>query len=160
MKIRFVHQWPLEETMDFEDVYVDELRTDLSYKQELKDNGAQFIYIQNTETGELIGETYFIEPEKLDELDDLLPGLQDWLNRDAIYVYGTTILPQYQNQRFGKILKAYFLGYVKHKYKYVLGHARDNGSIKLNKAFGAEIIATEPNWQDSGEHVYFYKINL
>jgi len=157
MKIAFVHDWPLRETLIFEEQYSDDLKIDLAYKQELKAMGAEFIYILDADLNTLIGETYFIEIEKLDED---LSDISRWTNKNAVYVYSTTILPKYQNKGFGKILKSYFLGYAKANYAYVLGHAKENASIKLNKYFGAEIIREERNWHGSGETFYFYKIEI
>ena len=157
MKIKFIHDWPLEETLVFEDQYSDDLKIDLAYKKEFKALGGEFIYILDAESNVPIGETYFIEVKKLNED---LQGLSHWLKKNAVYVYSTTILPQYQHKGFGKILKAYFLGYVRTKYRYAIGHARENGSIKLNKNFGAQIISEEINWQNSGETYYFYNIDL
>jgi hypothetical protein len=91
-KYTFLHQWPIEDTMVFEDIYPDNLKISLSEKLNLKDLGAEFIYIQDIETKKVIGETYFIA---IDDLTEELPGLAEWKNKNAVYVYSTTILPSY-----------------------------------------------------------------
>jgi hypothetical protein len=157
MKLTFAHDWLLENSMVFEEEYNDNIKLDLTDKNKLKGQGAEFIYLIDSELLELIGETYFIEVNKLEEN---LPGLSEWRDKKAVYVYSTTILTKFQNKGFGKILKAYFLGYIKNKYDFVLGHAKEMASIEMNKNFGAEIIKEEKNWQDTNETFYFYKIAI
>lgn len=165
MKLSFVHNLPLSETMQFEDVYPQNLKLDLEFKQWIKDNGGEFIYMKDEDMGNIIGETYFIpvdelEAEESSELQ-LEDGLDEWYGKNALYVYSTTILPEYQKQGLGRILKAYFYGFIKtSQYDYVIGHARRNGSIELNEFFGAEVIGEFENWFQTGETVTMYKKSL
>lgn len=154
MKINFIHNIPLIETMCFEKVYPENLQLDLEEKKELLDSGAEFIYLVDKDTGNLIGETYFIS---LNKLEEEIEGTTKFRGQNCAYVYSTTILPEYQGKRYGAILKGYFYGYIKNKFDFVLGHARHNGSVQLNELFGAEIIDTFDNWYDTGERYYLYK---
>jgi GNAT superfamily N-acetyltransferase len=153
----FLHEWPIENTMAFEDIYPANLKLSLEEKLALKEQGAEFIYILDIKTGEVIGETYFIA---VDDLKEVIPGLSDWKGKNAVYVYSTTILRSYQNKGIGKLLKSYFMKYIADKYSLILGHARENASVVINKGIGAEIIKQEQNWQGTGETYFFYKIAL
>lgn len=162
MKLSFVHNLPLAETMQFEEIYPTNLQLDIEVKQWIKDNGGEFIYMKDEDTGIIIGETYFIPVDELEyeeptelQLED---GLDGWYGKNALYVYSTSILPEYQKQGLGKVLKSYFYGFIKtSQYDYVIGHARRNGSIQLNEFFGAEVIDEFENWFQTGETVSMYK---
>ena len=158
--LKFTLNIPLEESLIFEDVYPKIFQLSLSDKQWLVDIGATFIWM--TLNDDLIGETCFIPIDILSSYcyeSDLGDGLDEFYDCNAIYVYGTTILPKYQGKGYGKTLKSYFYGYIKSQgYSMVLGHARLNtGSLSLNKLFGATEIGTFENWYGSGEEFILYK---
>ena len=155
--IVFKANLPLENTLIFEEEYKQQLKLSLKDKEELKDQGAEFIYIIEKDSGEVIGETYYIEVDKLKEE---IKGLTKWKNRNAIYVYSTTILSKYQGHGLGKILKAFFLGQVNRKFSFILGHAKSGASWDLNKMFGAILIEEEKDWENTGEIYIFYKIDV
>lgn len=164
MKLKFSLDIPLSDTMCFEEIYPDELRVDLEYKQYLKDKGAEFIVLLDEETGNFIGETYFVsldnlKDDKSDELQ-LVDGLEPYYGTNLVYCYSTTILPKYKNLGYGKILKSFFYGYLKAKgYRGSIAHAKEGASIKLNTFFGAEIIDKFDNWFQTGvTHILYLKI--
>lgn len=161
MQVKFVHNYPLEASLIFESIYDENLQMDLEEKQELKDDGAEFITMIDEETGNPIGETYFIPLDvfKGSEPDELQPdeGLDSYFGKGLIYCYSTTILPDYQKQGLGKILKAYLYGYTVAKgFKGSIAHAKAGPSIKLNTYFGAEIVNEFDNWYQTGEKHYLY----
>jgi GNAT superfamily N-acetyltransferase len=161
MEIKFVHNLPLEQSLIFEEIYDENLQMDLEEKLELKDDGAEFIFMINGESGELIGETYFIPLDVFEgeEPDPLQPdeGLTSYFGKGLIYCYSTTILPKHQQKGFGKLLKAYLYGYVYAKgYKGSIAHAKAGASIKLNTYFGAEIVGEFENWYQTGITHYLY----
>jgi GNAT superfamily N-acetyltransferase len=83
------------------------------------------------------------------------------LNQEAIYVFSTTILPNFQGHGLGTILKAFFLGVASQTgFPLVLGHARSGWSVRLNETFGAQIGTAHPDWYRSGETYYFYTLAL
>lgn len=155
----FKFNLPVSETMCFEDEYDLKLKLSPRNKLSLKNQGAEFIYLLCAETGELIGETYFIS---VDQLKERIKGLSKWKNRNAVYVYGTTILSKFQGKGYGKEIKQYFLNEMKnnYSYRYILGHAKQGSSWEINKKFGASEIKVETNWQKSGMSFYFYKIEV
>lgn len=156
-KITFKLNLPINETMCFEDEYEPGLKLSAKNKQTLKDQGAEFIYLLCEETGELIGETYFIPVDKLKEK---IKGLSKWKNCNAIYVYSTTILSKYQGKGYGSELKKYFLNRIRDKFNFILGHAKEGASWKLNQNFSAILIKKEQNWQGTGTPYNFYKIEI
>ncbi len=161
MNIKFTKYVSLEDSLVFEKVYAENLQSDLQEKQELKDDGIEFVYLVDGETGALIGETYFIPLDKMKDwpADEAQPdeGLDEYYGTNAMYVYSTTILPKYQGKGYGKILKAYYLGLCASRgFDYSIGHARFNGSIQLNQSFGAKIVGEFSDWYKTGETYFLY----
>lgn len=165
MSIKFTNDVSLEESLVFESVYPDNLQWDLAGKQELKDDGTEFLYMIDGNTGELIGEAYFLPLDTMEEwpADDeqVEDGLGPWYWKNCIYAFSTTILKSYQGNGYGKILKAYCLGLWKARgYDYAIGHARDGASMGLQEYFGAKVIAHFDNWYQTGETYNLYLQNL
>jgi hypothetical protein len=160
----FVFNVPLEETMEFELLHPRKLRMSISEKRELRAAGAEFIYLVNKATGDLIGETYYIDLDTLlnfENRKDIPKGAEEYKERNAVYCYSNTILEKYQDKRLGKVLKAYLLGYITAKgYDYSIGHARQPKSIQLNLSLGAEYIRSYDDWFESGETYDFYSQKL
>src|ERR1700744_3027617 len=145
MRIKFTNEVSIEDSLVFESVYPENLQWDLEGKQELKDEGAEFLYMIDGDTGDLIGEAYFLPLDTMKDWDadeeQPADGLGPYYGKNAIYPYSTTILPEYQNKGYGKLLKAYCLGLWKARgYDLAVGHARDGASMKLQEYFGAESI--------------------
>src|SRR5690242_10371458 len=119
MSVKFTSNIDLGKSLVFESIYPENLQWDLKSKQELKDDGTEFIYMVDSETNELIGEAYFLpldnmkdwEPDE-EQLED---GLNGWYGKNCVYAFSTTILTEYQHKGYGKILKAYCLGQFKER---------------------------------------------
>lgn len=165
MKIKFTSDVSLEDSLVFEKVYLENLQWDLEGKQELKDDGTEFLYMIDADTGALIGEAYFLPldtmkdwPADEEQLED---GLGPWYGNNCMYAFSTTILPEYQGKGYGRLLKSYCLGLWKARgYDYAVGHARDGESIKLQQFFGATVIQTFPTWYGGDESYNLYLQNL
>jgi hypothetical protein len=158
MEVEFIEGLPLEETMIFEGEHSIQLSKD--QKQELKNAGAIFLYLRDAETKELVSETYYIKVDDMEKLsrDLQAEGSEEWKGKNAVYCYSNTTLTRYQRQGFGGMLKDYFLKQAKDKgYDFVIGHARRNGSIKLNLSSGAIIIREYPNWDGSETYDFYYR---
>jgi GNAT superfamily N-acetyltransferase len=161
MKIKFTKDVSLEDSLAFEVIYAENLQYDLAGKQELKDDGIEFVYLVDGDTGAVIGESYFIPlaslkdwPPEEDQPDE---GLEPYYDKNAMYCYSTTILPEYQGKGYGAILKSYYLGLCAARgFDYSIGHARFNGSIQLNQSFGAKIVGEFSDWYKTGEVYYLY----
>lgn len=161
MSIKFTNDVSLEDSLVFEKVYPENLQWDLESKQELKDEGTEFLYMVDGDTGALIGEAYFLP---LDTMKDWPPdeeqaedGLGPWYGKECIYAFSTTILPKFQGKGYGKLLKAYCLGLWKESgYHYAVGHARNGASMKLQDFFGARIVKTFSNWYQTKEDYNLY----
>jgi hypothetical protein len=165
MILKFVHNIPVEESMVFESIYPENLSMSLEDKKELAEEGAEFVYLKDGETGELIGETYFLPLDLMQDWDadehQDYDGLDPFYGKEAVYCYSNTILPKFQKQGFGGILKSYMLGYLRAEgWKIVVGHARHNGSLQLNKSFGAEAVEHIDDWYQTAEMVTLYKQEL
>lgn len=146
----------LKNTMIFEDEYPNNLQMDFEEKKELLSHNSIFVlmYLDN----QLIGESYGIP---LKDFDEEIQGLENISKDNTIYCYSNTIIKPYQGKGYGKILKSYWLGLVKGKgFNFVYGHARPNGSQKLNEFFGAKFIKEYPNWYETGETYKLYSIVL
>jgi GNAT superfamily N-acetyltransferase len=161
MKIKFTNDVSIEDSLVFEKVYPENLQWNLESKQELKDDGTEFLYMVDGDTGELIGEAYFLPLDTMEDWDadeeQTEDGLGPWYGKNCIYPFSTTILEKFQGKGFGKLLKSYCLGLWKARgYDYAVGHARDGASIGLQQYFGAEVIGSFPNWYQTGECYSLY----
>jgi GNAT superfamily N-acetyltransferase len=156
----FKYDVPLEQTMVFESVYHPNLQLDLSDKQEIWETPGAFCVWMFVD-GELAGESYGIPLDSPTEfLEDLLvlPANEE---EKAVCCYSNTILPRFQKQGYGSILKAHWLGLAAGKgFDVVYGHARPGGSQALNAKFGAVFLENLPNWFGSGEDYRKYRLVL
>jgi len=140
--------------MCFDDVYEENLRLDEGEKQSILDNGiAVWMFVNEA----LAGETYGICPTNLDE------AIEDYDGTDpgVIYCYSTTLLPEFQGLRLGKILKAFWLGQCKERgFHKVIGHATSPAMVEVNRFFGATFSAVHENWYETGRVARFYELPL
>jgi GNAT superfamily N-acetyltransferase len=146
--------------MIFEDQYEPELQSLAADKDYILDRGlAAWMYVD----GQLAGETFglFVADD-----DEVLIDLEDRPGGD-FYVYSTTILPQYRGRGYGRILKAYFLGYLRGQFEWfrlkfptgvIIGHATSPAMLKINKEFGAVVLAEHRNWYGTPRTAWFYEI--
>ena len=158
--IKFSYDVPLEATMDFEKVYHPGLQLDLEQKQEVWDTpGAFFVWM--FVDGEIAGESYGIPLSSSNELIEDLSVLPESEKEKAVCCFSNTILPSFQKQGYGSILKAHWLGLAAAKgFKIVYGHARPGGSQALNAKFGAVFLENLPDWFGSGEDYRKYRLEL
>jgi GNAT superfamily N-acetyltransferase len=156
MVITFKTKMPLDQTMEFELQYHENLRFDLEEKEELLQNAITvWMFID----GELAGESYGIS---FGVLEEEIEGCKEFFgDSNIIYCYSNTTLPKFQNKGLGTILKAYWLGLAKAKgFTTVIGHARPNDSQSLAKKFGAVMGEVFPNWYETGEDYQMYRQEL
>jgi hypothetical protein len=79
----------------------------------------------------------------------------------AVCCFSNTILPAFQKQGYGSILKAHWLGVAAAKgFEVVYGHARLGASQALNAKFGAFFLENLPDWFGSGENYKSYRLVL
>ena len=155
--ISFRYDLPLERTMAFEAVYHEAEQLELSNKKRMWDAPGS-IFVWMFVDGELVGETYGIR------LTSSIPGLADLTDgerKTGIHCYSNTILPPFQNQGLGTILKAHWLGVAAGKgFSTVYGYARPGGSQALNARFGAIFLGSFPDWCGTGEEYKMYRLVL
>lgn len=159
--LKFIKDIPLENSLIFESLYPKNLQWDLEGKQELKENGVEFLYLTD-ELGKLIGEAYYIPLDRMKDWpvdeEQEEDGLEPFYGKNCMYAFSTTILTEYQGKGYGKILKSYCLGLWKASgYDYALGHAREGASLKVQLFFGAKIIDKFNDWYHTGETYYLYR---
>ena len=158
--IKFNYDVPLERTMAFEAVYHEALQLDLSEKKEIWDAPGS-IFVWMFVDRELAGESYGVPLASSDELIEGLSDLTDCEKKTGIYCYSNTILPSFQKQGLGTILKAHWLGQAAGKgFDIVYGHARPGGSQALNAKFGAVFLDGFPDWYGTGEEYRMYRLAL
>jgi GNAT superfamily N-acetyltransferase len=155
--ITFHYELPLEQTMVFEALYSEGERLDPAEKQKMRDaSGAIFVWM--LVDGELAGETYGTPLERS------CPGLEDLVESErqaAIHCYSNSILPSFQHQGLGTILKEHWLGMVAAKgYNTVYGYARPGASQRLNASLGAVFLRDFPDWCGTGEKYKLYRLRL
>ena len=158
--IKFSYAVPLEQTMVFETVYHPGLQLELKQKQEVWDTpGAFFVWM--TVDGQLAGESYGIPLASSSELIEDLLVLPESEKEKAVCCFSNTILPAFQKQGYGSILKAHWLGVASGRgFEVVYGHARPGGSQALNAKFGAVFFENLPDWFGSGEDYRKYRLVL
>jgi hypothetical protein len=158
--IKFDYAVRLEQTMVFETVYHPGLQLELSQKQEVWDTpGAFFVWM--LVDGQLAGESYGIPLASSSELLEDLLVLPQSEKEKAVCCFSNTILPAFQKQGYGSILKAHWLGVAAGKgFDVVYGHARPGGSQALNAKFGAVFLENLPDWFGSGEDYRKYRLVL
>jgi hypothetical protein len=106
--------------------------------------------------GKLAGEIYGMEPQYSPEQ---IEGCARYEGKQAIYIYSTGILKQFQGLGLSKVLKAYFHGLVfGARYDLIIGHATTPQMLDINKAFGARVVQEFQNWYDTGRKAYLYEI--
>jgi len=154
-RITFKYDLPICDTMQFEEVYPEQLQMDLPEKQELRDAiGSIFVWMFIDDV--CIGEAYGVP---LASLTEPIEGLAN--AGDAMYCYSNTILTEYQGKGWGRILKAHWLGLVKGSgYSTIYGHARPNGSQQLNDSFGVKWLGGFPDWYETGETYELYRLEI
>lgn len=158
--IKFKYNIPIEQTMAFEAVYHENLRLDPAEKIEIWDTPGS-IFVWMFVDGELAGESYGIPIASSDEPIEGLTELTDKERETAIYCYSNTMLPSFQNQGLGTVLKAHWLGLAAGKgFDIVYGHARPGGSQALNAKFDAVFLGAFPDWYDTKEEYKMYRLAL
>jgi hypothetical protein len=157
--IKFNYDVPLDQTMTFEAIYHENLQLALTEKQDIRDiPGSIFVWM--FVDGALAGESYG-NPLVADEPVEGLKHLTDVEKRTGIYCYSNTILPAFQGQGFGAILKSHWLGLAAGEgFETVYGHARPGGSQALNAKFGAVFLDSFPDWYGTGEEYRLYRLAL
>lgn len=161
--IKFKYDVPLDQTMAFEAVYHGNLQLDLSEKEEIREiPGSIFVWMFIA--GELVGESYgspLLACDEPDEPIEGLTGLTEDEKKTGIYCYSNTILPAFERQGLGTILKSHWLGLAAGKgFEIVYGHARPGGSQALNAKFGAVFLDSFPDWYGTGEEYKLYRLAL
>ena len=124
MKMKFVRDYPIEQTMKFDLQYEPELQMDIEEKTEILSKSiVAFLIITDEEAGVfdyLAGEAYGLCPTDFDEQIEDLEGE----DLDSIYLYSLTIDPEVQGMGLGTALLTYWLGIVSTtQYKSVTSHS-------------------------------------
>ena len=161
--ITFRYDVPIDQTMAFEAVYHHTEQLDLSRKKRIWDApGSVFVWM--FVDGELAGETYGIPlASSIEGLTDMadMNDMTDTEKKTGIHCYSNTILPPFQNQGLGTVLKAHWLGLAAGKgFDNVYGYARPGASQSLNAKFGAVFLDRFPNWCGTGEEYKMYRLVL
>lgn len=158
--VRFEYDVPLEQTMEFDAIYPEGLQLTLQEKSVLRHiPGAIFVWMRVADA--LAGEAYGVPITRYDEpiegLSQLAPGELD----GAMYSCSNTVLPEFQHQGYGSILKAHWLGLVAARgFKTIYGHARPGASQALNAKFGAVFLGDFLDWFGTGETYKQYRLPL
>ncbi len=161
--LTFRHDLTASQTRAFEEEYEEPLRNEDEEKNYLLAKGfAVWLYVD----GALAGEAYgaIVEDRLKEEATSEFQG-SEWLNDvqnypHSVYCASTTILTRFQNGGLGKILKAYWLGYVWGKCpgRTITGHATSPAMVKINEQFGARFLGSHEKWYGTDRVAHFYEI--
>lgn len=158
--ITFNYNVPLEQTMAFDAVYPEALQLDFSQKMKYREK-PRSIFAWMLADGQLAGESYGFPLSSSDEQIRGLDDLTDNEKKSGIYCFSNTILPSFQGQGLGTILKAHWLGLAAGKgFDVVYGHVRPGASQALNAKFGALFLESFPDWAGTGEDYRLYCLAL
>lgn len=158
MGLTFSHDVPLQETMVFDEQYEEVLQLTLEAKIDLLQH-TLVIWLHCD--GALAGEIYGLSPKRM--WDACAEEIEDTeISDDAsLYVFSTTILPEFQGRGFATLLKAYFQGMVTARgYAAIVGHATSPAMVRVNEKFGATFGPKHENWYGTERSAYFYRIVL
>ena len=159
MKIQFNHNVTIQDSMVFENIFEPELKYDTP--EEKEEEIGEFIRLYMFVDDKIVGEIYAADVEKLYEDEPDFADIDRYLGRKAVYLHSTAILPEYQDKGLGKILKAYFHGYLKGLgYEMVIGLSTSPQMNKVNDLFGVIWITEHENWYDTGRIAKFYEVKL
>lgn len=168
MRLEFRHECPsLEETMQFDRLFVGELQMNEEDRAELNaraDGCSTWLYVD----GRLAGEQVLVPVRSFDkgQWDEWnLQEINEIIKRDrhrllcSLYVYSTTLLPSYQGKGLGKILSAYVLGYARGSriLGSICGHATTPGMCTIRHELGAVFGPTHEDWFGSGRKAQWYE---
>jgi len=121
-------------TMAFEDCYEEELRIDPEERKDIIESGL-VVYMYGPYG--LIGECYGATPSALEFIDET-PEDCSPEDDESIYVYSTTVLPEYQGKGYGKQLIEAFARHVSDQgYVKLVGHATTPAMKHLRQNQGA-----------------------
>jgi GNAT superfamily N-acetyltransferase len=143
----------------FEEQYELSLREDDREHREaiIKLGLCVYMYVDGILMGECFGITPYDYLSIVDGPNDILDA--DMSDEESIYVYSTTILPEFRGQGYGKILRKEF-GRVSsfHGYAKLIGHATSPSMVRIAENLGAIFRkdAVHPNWFGSSRTAYFY----
>lgn len=132
-----------------ENVFPDSIRTPQEDFLEIvgeSDGIAKVALLDSQYLGNVFG--YRISPDDFEYY-----GLHD-VPKDAkvIYLFSIVVNPEFQGRGYGRQLIWEFIVAAKAKgYDFIAGHFRQNGSLKLIKAFGAKEEGVYQNWENTNE---------
>lgn len=145
---------PIEETLQFESVYEDELQLGAEDKAQALKNG---IYLWMRVDGALAGEIYAMT---CGDDEESLPDIDKY--PCAVYLSSMTVLPRYAGKGLGRVLLSHFIGMMSMKPQWsdLVWHATSESMDKLSDFFGADKGAVHQDWYDSGRTATFRRLAL
>lgn len=139
-----------ENVLSLENIYPETIRASRDDYDEIifrDDSLAVVSFLENKLSGFALG--FHITDEDWNECR-LVPFKRN--DGRSIYLESITIAPPFQGRGFGRGLYRAFNEFaVKAGFAYSYGHFRPNGSGKIAISEGAELLATEKNWMNTGE---------
>ena len=162
-KITISHDVPAEKTLVFEQVYEEDLRSELKDKREMLDKGnTTWLFVDDELAGEAqsigVKELCEIEDDKMEDIDD-----RRYLTERTSYLYSFTILPKFQKQGYGRILFSAHLSHlIKKNYGLFTCHCTSPEMVSLCKSFGAYFMqdGIHRNWYGTKRTAYFCELRI
>lgn len=158
--IYFYPTVPIEETMAFEEIFEEGLQFDVETKRAILDAAEVKLWLYIGK--QIVGEAYGITPPALQEaIDEQIPDCEIYNPEfNQLYCYSTAILPKFQGQDLGKLLKACWLCRASALgFSNIIGHSTHPAMKYLNELFGAVHSTKHEDWYGSGRTAYFYTLS-
>ncbi|HII71437.1 TPA: GNAT family N-acetyltransferase [Candidatus Woesearchaeota archaeon] len=142
--------------------------SEMNYPSDIRTTIDDFSYILEDENiflvalldGRYVGNVVGYPLTKNDMDEDCFAG-QDPENNRIMYLFNIVVDPVFQGRGFGSILLREFVRVSKEKgYEKVLGHFRQNGSLRLFEKEGGQRLKLEKDWEGCGEDYFFCELEL
>jgi GNAT superfamily N-acetyltransferase len=163
MEISFTNDFIATER--FENEYEEELREEPEVREEIIRHGLVVnMFLDDVLVGECFGITPYEYAAVIDEgqgyyrEDDAITDVS-MTDNESVYVWSTTLVPQFRGLGYGKKLREEFARYASSKgYAKLVGHATSKSMVCLAESMGAIFrkSAVHPNWFGTDRTAHFY----
>jgi GNAT superfamily N-acetyltransferase len=163
MEISFTNDFIATER--FENEYEEELQEDPEVREAIIRHGlVVYMWLDDV----LVGECFGISPYECNQLikeEQIYEGEEDVIadidmsDRESVYVWSTTLVPQMRGLGYGKVLREEFANYASRKgYAKLVGHATSESMVHIVKEMGGIFhwAARHELWFGTSRTVHFY----
>ena len=162
MSFRFVPAVSLETLASFEQEYEPELQETEETLKYLSLHGRNMCLYEGEQP---LAVTTGIAVARMQPICDDFKDIERWndakFNTTVLYMYSTTVFKRFQGAGYGKLLCAYYAGFMKGLgFRHLIGHATSDSMRSIRVWMGAEFGAEHANWCGSTRTARFYNVTI